>query len=396
MQYAFSDRISALKPSAIREILKATQDPNAISFAAGSPASEAFPAEAMRRFSNEILRDMPAAALTYGVTEGYTPLQEAVLHRMHGKYATGSADDDILIVTGGQQGIELFSKCVLNEGDTVISEAPSFVGALNAFRSFAANIVGVPVEEDGMDLAALERALTENPNAKFIYVIPTFQNPSGRVTSLAKRRAILELAHRYDVLILEDNPYFELRYSGNAVPTIKSLDTEGRVVYCGSFSKILSPGIRVGYVIAGRELINKMTVAKQVSDVHTNLVFQMVAHKMMTEFDLDAHIDGLCSLYREKRDAMTAAIRRELPGTSFVEPEGGLFLWLKLPDSVSGAEFTRACSAKGVMCVPGATFLTDELASCPYVRLNFSTPSLAQIEKGIAIMGDAAREFGIQ
>ena len=149
-------------------------------------------------------------------------------------------------------------------------------------------------------------------------------------------------------------------------------------------------------MIAGRELINKMTVAKQVSDVHTNLVFQMVAHEMMTEFDLDAHIDGLCSLYREKRDAMTAAIRRELPGTSFVEPEGGLFLWLKLPDSVSGAEFTRACSAKGVMCVPGATFLTDELASCPYVRLNFSTPSLAQIEKGIAIMGDAAREFGIQ
>ncbi|MBQ1505031.1 MAG: PLP-dependent aminotransferase family protein [Oscillospiraceae bacterium] len=395
MQYTFSDRISALKPSAIREILKATQDPNAISFAAGSPASEAFPAAQMQIFIDEILTKNPAAALTYGVSEGYTPLREAAKARMRDKYQTGTDDDDILIVTGGQQGIELLSKCVLNEGDTVISEAPSFIGALNAFRSFGVDLVGVPMEHDGMNIASLEKALAENPKAKFIYVIPTFQNPSGYVTSLEKRKAILELAKKYDVLILEDNPYFELRYSGSFVPTIKSLDTEGRVVYCGSFSKILSPGIRVGYVIAGKEMIAKMTVAKQVSDVHTNLVFQMVAQKMLTEFDIDRHIAWLCDLYREKRDAMTGAIRRYLPSLSFVEPEGGLFLWLKLPDSVSGADFAKACAAKGVMCVPGATFLTDEAAACPYVRLNFSTPSLAQIEEGVRRMGEVAKEFGL-
>ena len=394
MEYKFSDRISALKPSAIREILKAVQDPNAISFAAGSPAAEAFPAEAMRDFASKILTESPAAALAYGVSEGYNPLREAVLRRMREKYATGTDDDDVLIVTGGQQGIELLSKCVLNEGDTVISEAPSFVGALNAFRSFNVNLAGVPMDDDGMNIEALENALRENPNAKFIYVIPTFQNPSGRVTSLEKRKAILALAEKYDVLVLEDNPYFELRYSGEYVPTIKSLDTNGRVVYCGSFSKILSPGIRVGYVIAGRALISKMTVAKQVSDVHTNLLFQMVVHKMMTEFDLDAHIKGLCDLYRVKRDAMVNALRKEMPGADFIVPDGGLFLWLKLPDTVSGADFAKACSARGVMGVPGATFLMDDTQMCSYVRLNFSTPSIEQIEKGIAIMGQAAKEFG--
>jgi len=395
VKYTFSDRISALKPSAIREILKATQDPNAISFAAGSPAAEAFPAEPMRDFANEILTNNPAAALTYGVSEGYNPLRAEVLKRMREKYNTGSDDDDILIVTGGQQGIELLSKCVLNEGDTVISEEPSFIGALNAFRSFNVNLVGVPVEDDGMDLAALERALAENPKTKFIYVIPTFQNPSGRVTSLEKRRGILELAKKYDVLVLEDNPYFELRYSGEFVPTIKSMDTEGRVVYCGSFSKILSPGIRVGYAIAGAELIGKMTVAKQVSDVHTTLVFQMVAYKMMTEFDLDGHIEKLCDLYREKRDVMVNTLRTHLPMAKFIVPDGGLFLWLTLPEGVSGAAFVKECASRGVMCVPGATFLMDDSLESNCIRLNFSTPSIAQIEKGIAIMGEAAKAMGL-
>lgn len=393
MQYKFSDRISALKPSAIREILKAVQDPNAISFAAGSPAAEAFPAIPMRDFASEILTDNPAAALTYGVSEGYDPLRKAVMSRMREKYATGADDDDILIVTGGQQGIELLTKCVLNEGDTIISEEPSFVGALNAFRSFNANLVGVTVEDDGMNIDALEEALKNNPNTKFIYVIPTFQNPSGRVTSLEKRKAIVEMAKKYDVLILEDNPYFELRYSGEYVPTIKSLDTDGRVVYCGSFSKILSPGIRVGYVIANRELINKMTVAKQVSDVHTNLLFQMVAEKMMTQYDLDGHIAGLCDLYRTKRDAMVAAIRREMPKAKFIVPDGGLFLWLTLPENVSGADFARACSERGVMGVPGATFLIDDSRMSSFVRLNFSTPSIDQINKGIAIMGVVYKEL---
>ena len=394
LQYTFSNRISELKPSAIREILKVTQDPNIIPFAAGNPAPEAFPVTEMSAIAERIFKEAPASALQYGVSEGYTPLREAVKTRMSEKYQTGTAEDEVLIVTGAQQGMDLTAKCFLNEGDGVICESPSFIGSLNSFRSYRANLVGVPMEPDGMDLEKLEAALRDTPNVKLIYVIPTYQNPTGRVTSLEKRKKILALASQYNVLILEDNPYFELRYSGEAVPTIKSLDTEGRVIYVGSFSKILSPGIRVGYVLANRGVISKLTVAKQVSDVHTNLMYQMIACEMLTKYDIDAHIARVCEMYRAKRDAMCEAIEQYFPKEcAYERPDGGLFLWCRLPDGYDGVEFCKLCGTRGVMGVPGSSFCVDEKEISPYIRLNFSLPSFEQIKRGIQIMGDAMREF---
>lgn len=394
LQYTFSNRISELKPSAIREILKVTQDPNVIPFAAGNPAPEAFPVAEMSEISARIFKESPASALQYGVSEGYTPLREAMKARMHNKYHTGTDDDDILIVTGAQQGMDLTSKCFLNEGDGIICESPSFIGSLNSFRSYRANLIGVPTEPDGMDLEKLEAALRDNENVKIIYIIPTFQNPTGRVTSLEKRKKILQLAQKYNVLILEDNPYFELRYSGEDIPTIKSLDTEGRVIYVGSFSKILSPGIRVGFVLANRSVISKLTVAKQVSDVHTNLMYQMIASDMITKYDIDAHIAKICDMYRAKRDAMCEAIEKYFPKEcTYERPDGGLFLWCRLPDGYDGVPFCKLCGTRDVMGVPGSSFSIDENEVSPYIRLNFSLPSFEQIERGVKIMGDTMREF---
>lgn len=394
MQYMFSNRISEVKPSAIREILKVTQDPNIIPFAAGNPAPEAFPVKEMSEISARIFKESPASALQYGVSEGYTPLREAVKARMRDKYHTGTDDDDVLIVTGAQQGMDLVAKCFLNEEDGIICESPSFIGSLNCFRSYRANLIGVPMQPDGMDLEKLETALRENQNVKLIYIIPTFQNPTGRVTSLAKRKKILELAAQYNVLILEDNPYFELRYSGEDVPTIKSLDTEGRVIYVGSFSKILSPGIRVGFVMANRGIFSKLTVAKQVSDVHTNLMYQMIACDMLTKYDIDAHIAKVRDTYRAKRDAMCDAIEKYFPAAcSYERPDGGLFLWCRLPDGYDGVAFCKLCGTRGVMGVPGSSFSIDENEVSPYIRLNFSLPSFEQIERGVKIMGDTMREF---
>ncbi|MDL2287832.1 PLP-dependent aminotransferase family protein [Oscillospiraceae bacterium OttesenSCG-928-F05] len=394
MTYAFSDRISALKPSAIREILKVTQDPEVISFAAGNPAAETFPAEEMAEIAAEIFRKSYASALQYGVTEGYGPLVAAVSKRMREKYGCGTDDDAVIITSGAQQGVELAAKVLLNEGDAVLCESPSFIGSLNAFRSYRANLVGVPVDAGGMDMTALENALKNTPRAKFIYTIPTFQNPTGYTLTLERRREMLALAEKYDVLILEDSPYFELRYAGEYVPAIKSMDKNGRVIYLGSFSKVIAPGIRVGYAIGPKALVGKMTVAKQVSDVHTNLFFQMAVERYMARHDLDAHIATCSGLYMEKRDRMLEGLRRHCEGpATWNTPDGGLFLWMTLPEGYDGAELCRRAGQKKVAAVPGASFATEEDIVTAGVRLNFSLPSLQQIDDGTRLLGEALRGY---
>ena len=394
MKYNFATRIGELKPSAIREILKVTQDPSVISFAAGNPAPEAFPAKEMKQIADELFDTRAAYALQYGVSEGYTPLRELTAKRLHDKYGIGGPDDDLIILSGGQQVMDLAAKCFLNEGDSIIVEDPSFIGSLNCFRSYGTKLIGVPMEPDGIDVDALEQALKTGKNIKLMYLIPTFQNPTGRVMSLAKRRRCLELARQYGVPIIEDNPYFELRYSGEYVPTIKSMDTDGLVIYAGSYSKVLSPGIRLGFACANKEVISKLVVVKQVSDVHTNLFFQMVAAEYLKRYSLDEHIAEVCGIYRSKRDAMADALRKYCADTlSFEAPDGGLFLWCDIISGKEGTDLCRIAGPRGVAAVPGVAFAIDPGTKVPAIRLNFSLSSFEQIDRGIRLLGEAAREL---
>ncbi len=394
MNYMISERMSGLKPSAIREILKATQNPDIISFAAGNPSSDAFPIDKIKKIADDIFTEDPVGALQYSVTEGYTPLRETVNGLVHGHYGIPKRDfDDLIIVSGAQQGIELATKCLINEGDTVICESPSFIGALNTFRSYGANLVGVELEDDGMNIDKLESALKENRNVKFIYVIPNFQNPSGITTSYEKRKAIYELAKKYSVMIMEDNPYGDLRYEGEDVASIKSMDTEGLVMYLGSFSKILSPGMRVGYMLAPQELLQKVIVAKQCSDVHTAILQQMICDRFLKENDIDEHIAMLRKMYRQKSALMIGEMEKQFnKSVDFTRPQGGLFLWCTLPKGADMIDFCTKAVSKNIAVVPGTAFMMYETDATRSFRMNFSTPSNEQIIKGIEILGKLTRE----
>ena len=396
MEYRFSDKLAALKPSAIREIFKSLSDPEIISFAAGNPAAESFPIEDIRRLSAEIFAETPVAALQYSQTEGYPPLRREVAGRQQKKFGIGSDGDETIIVSGGNQGIELTAKVLCNEGDVVVCEEPSFIGALNAFRSNGARPVGVPLENDGIDPDRFDAVLSREPRARFIYLIPTFQNPAGITTSLEKRKRIYEVARRHNVMILEDNPYGELRFAGEDVPTLKSMDTDGRVIYCSSFSKILSAGMRVGYVTAPAPVIAKMVVAKQVEDVHTNIFFQMLCHRYMTECDLEGHIRDIQAIYRHKCGLMLECLERELPASiSFTRPEGGLFVWCTLPDGCDMNAFVARALENKVAVVPGSAFLCDPDGASRSFRINYSTPSDENIREGCRRLGETARALGI-
>ena len=395
MEYKFADRIITLKPSVIREILKADPDPEMVSFAAGNPSPLTFPSEEMGKIAAEIFASSANEAFQYGVTEGYTPLRQATASRIKEKFNVGRDFDDLIITSGGQQAIELAAKVLVNEDETIICESPSFIGALNAFRSYKINLVGVDIDEDGMRIDLLERALKENPNTKIIYTISTFHNPFGVTLSLERRKKMIELAHEYDVIILEDNPYFELRYSGEYVLPIKSMDEEGRVIFAGSYSKVIAPGIRVGYACAPQDIISKMTVAKQVSDVHTNLFFQMLIHKFITNGDFDNHIARSCDLYRHKLNLMLSLMERQVDASKakWTKPQGGLFLWLELPEGYDGMELCRIMKPEKLTCVPGNAFCIDETKVSNAIRLNFSLPSDEQIEKGVGILAREIDKF---
>lgn len=388
MNYTFADNINSLKPSAIREILKLSSQPGIIPFSAGNPAGEAFPLKEVAEISNYILENEPAAALQYSVTEGYAPLREYMAEYMKNKYSSYSENDDIIITSGAQQVMNLVTKVFVNRGDTIICEDPSFIGSLNAFRSFGANLVGVPVEADGIDLNALENAIKTGTNVRFLYTIPNFQNPSGVTMSLQKRKAVYELCKKYGVLILEDNPYGEIRFSGEDIPTIKSMDTDGIVIYAGSFSKVLSPGMRVGYAIANKEIISKLTVCKQTDDVHTTLWSQLVSYKFVSEYDFEKHLEKIRSIYRRKANlCMQLADEHLKPAMDYYPVEGGLFLWCKLPKGVDMMDFTMKALENKVAVVPGTAFSVDTTATSDRIRINYSTPTDEQIINGMEILG---------
>lgn len=394
MEYTFSDKINPLKPSAIREIFKSLSDPSIISFAAGNPAPESFPVEELSRLSADIFATRAETALQYNITEGYPPLRSQLKARLANKFGIHRADDELIITTGGQQGLDLTAKVLCNEGDTIIVEEPSFIGALNAFRAYNTVLKSVPITDEGMNLEVLESILKEDKKVKMIYTIPTFQNPRGTTASLENRKGLLALAHKYQVIILEDNPYGELRFAGEDVPTLKSMDEEGLVVYSGSLSKVLSAGMRIGFLLGPAPIINKVVVAKQVNDVHTNIFFQMLASDYIEHCDLDTHIAKIRTLYHTKCQQMLSAMDKYFPKScTYTRPEGGLFLWVTLPEGVDMALFVKKALARKVAVVPGIAFLVDESAPCRSFRMNYSMPTAEQIDTGCKILGELIAEM---
>ncbi len=392
MNYTFSDRVNTLKPSAIREIFKYAADPEVVSLSAGNPAPDAFPKEAVAEISEKLLKENPVLALQYGLTEGYVPLRETLKKYMVEKYGVNMEGNDLIITSGAQQVMDLVTKSLVNEGDVVITEAPSFIGSLNTFRSYNAKLVGVPMDDDGMNMDELEKALSENKNIRFIYTIPNFQNPSGITMSLEKRKKMYRLAKKFGVLILEDNPYGELRYKGENLPNIKSFDDSGLVIYAGSFSKVISPGMRVGWCMAPAEIIQKMVVCKQGEDVHTNMWSQVVCNEFMTKYDFDAHLEMLRNLYREKLEYTMSLLKENLSDKiTYGDVDGGLFIWCTLPEDVDMNTFCLELVKNKVCVVPGNAFLTDEKEVSHNFRINFSTPSNEQLKKGIEILGRVSK-----
>lgn len=394
MSYRLSDKFANLKPSAVREILKVTSEPGMIAFAGGSPDTAAFPCKEVEKLTAEILREDPVSALVYGVSEGYEPLRETVKKWLKRRENVGTDDDVVIITAGGTQVMDITTRILASEGDTVICEEPSFIGSLNCFRSHGCKLAGVPIDSDGMNMQALARVIHENPGAKFIYTIPNFQNPGGTTMSLEKRKEMYRLALENDLVILEDNPYGNLRVAGEDVPPIKSFDTEGIVFYAGSFSKILAPGIRVAYAVIPKKAAAAFTIGKQVSDVHTGVLNQMIVSRWFDECDVDRHIENIRKIYRRKLNLMCDCLDKYCGGfITYVRPEGGLFIWAKLPDDVDMLEYVNALLERKVAVVPGSAFMTDDTAPCSYIRLNFSTPSDDDIVEGVKIMGEVAAQF---
>lgn len=395
MEYELSRNMRGMKPSIIREILKQMSDPSLISFAGGNPAPESFPNEEIAAASARLLAQDPAGMLQYSVTEGVPAVLEQVRRFANRHELRVRGQDALLLCTGSQQVLDLATKCLCNEGDTIAVEEPAFLGAYNTFRSYGAKLAGVPMEEDGVDLAALEAVFAAPEKPRFFYCIPNFQNPTGKTMSLAKRRAVYALAVRYGVPVLEDDPYGELRIAGEPVPSIKSMDTEGAVIYAGSFSKILCPGMRLAYCVCDKKLMAAFVVAKQCSDVHTNVWAQRVCEAMLTRTDMDAHIREIRKIYAAKAALMMEQLDEKCPQVRYTRPEGGMFIWGTLPEGADMPAFVRECLARKLALVPGNAFMVDEEAPCGSFRMNFSTPTPENIVKGVSVMAGVLAAQGL-
>lgn len=395
MEYGrfYADRAKNMKGSAIREMFKRMADPQIISLAGGNPASELFPGDELSEIAGRLLKENPTLCLQYGTTDGYPEMKDCARARAE-KVNSFSDGDAVIITTGANQGIDLTAKTFLNKGDKIVTESPSFVGSLNAFRSYEADIVGARVEDDGMDIDDLERVLAADPSIKLLYTIPTFQNPTGTTMPLAKRKRLLEVASCYDILILEDNPYGDLRFAGEDVPTLKSLDTEGRVIYAGSFSKILSPGMRLGYIVAPAEIVSKIELLKQANDVHTPVLTQLMCVEFMKKYNIDDYIEKNRALYGKKCAVMVAAMEKYFPKgkVKWVVPEGGIFLWCECPDITDINPVVDKALEKKVAIVPGWNFAIDMNEPSNMFRLNYSSATPEKIEDGIKRLGEALCE----
>ena len=383
-----SNRMRQIDPAPLADMFSFGVDPAVISLACGNPDSGMFPSAALAQAAQDAIGEDPIAALQYGKTTGYPPLLALIRRRLAQTQKVQCSENELLVTTGSQQGLEMLAKILVNEGDTVLVEEPAFIGSLNAFRSSGAKLIGIPLEEDGMDLTALDRLLTEHPETRFVYTISTSNNPTGITMSLEKRRAFYEIIKKHRVLAAEDDPYCELRFDGNVLPPIKSLDTEGLVAYFGSFSKILAPGLRVGYVCANADIIRELSTAKQTADLQTSVLPQMMIVKFVEKNDLDAHIVQLRKCYEDKCGAMLDAIDRYFPAdVTHTTPDGGLFLWCDLNDDTDTNVFIRTALTEHVAYVPGYAFMVDITKPQSSLRLNYSALPAEKLTEGIRRLG---------
>jgi len=391
MEYNYSDRLKNLGGNAIREIFKLLAQPDMISFAGGMPAADLLPTEAVAEFSDKLLRGpLGKKILQYGETEGYRPLREAAPLLLSRVGIQDVTVDKTLIISGGQQGIDLTLKLFTNKGDVMLVESPTYLAALHIAKTYELNTVGVKSDDDGINVEDLERKIIEY-KPKLLYVVPTFSNPTGKTMKVEKRKAIAELTAKYGVIVLEDDPYSELRFEGDVVPAMKTFDKVGNIIYITSFSKTVSPGLRTGYAFAEPEVIRKLTVGKQAVDVHTCALSQAVITEFMTSGLLFENIEKAKPLYKAKKDAMIDGINKYMPKEfKHTNPQGGLFIWGEFEKLDVVDLFPEVCK-KGVAYVSGNSFYADG-SGRNTVRLNYSNATFEQIDKGMKILGDFFKE----
>lgn len=386
MEIRYADRVDSIKPSAIRELLKLTKQPGVISFAGGWPAPESFPIEEMKQVSKKVLEEQGNLALQYSNTEGYLPLREFIANRMKRSGVEIEASQ-ILITNGSQQGLDFSGKLFINPGDVVICESPSYIGALNAFRAYMPKFIEIPMDDQGMIMEELEEALKNNPKAKFIYTVPTFQNPTGITMSTERRKRLVQLASKYKIPILEDNPYGELIFEGEDIPPVKYFDTTGVVIYLGTFSKTFCPGLRIGWVAASPEIVRKYVLAKQGADLQANTMSQIELYKFTEMFDFDAHVEKVKNIYKRRRKAMLETMEKEFPSNvKYTYPHGGMFTWVELPKGIDAADIFKKSLENKVAFVPGSSFYPNG-GNENHFRLNYGTMSEDLIIEGIKRLG---------
>ena len=393
-------RTKGIKGSAIRELLKITQRPEVISFAGGLPAPEVFPVERFQEACHKVLSTKGASALQYGATEGYEPLREMIAHNM-ARYGIRANVDNVLITSGSQQALDLIGKLLINSGDRVLVEAPTYLGALQAFNVYGAEYVSVPIDEDGLRTDSLEAPLRSGP--KFMYVLPNFQNPGGTTLPEGRRHELVLQADKYGIPIVEDDPYGQLRYEGEHLPPLIVIDREnlrrdkeyliGNVIYLSTFSKTLAPGIRLGWIVAPPDVITKFVQLKQGADLHTSTFTQHVAYEVARDGFLDEHVRHIRSVYRERRDVMLQALSEFFPPEiTWTHPKGGLFLWVTLPEGMDCERLFRAALQENVAFVPGDSFYPrNGHPPSAHMRLNFSNAQPEQIREGIRRLSIAVK-----
>ncbi len=383
-------RTKSMRCSTIRELLKITQQPDIISFAGGMPAPELFPVREIEEASSYLLRHEPKKALQYSTTEGHRPLREFLAETM-AKYGIQHTPDNILITTGSQQALDLLGKVFIDAGTHVLTGRPTYLGAIQAWRAYEAEFTTVPLDDQGMQVDQLEDAMEKPP--RFIYVLPNFHNPAGTTLSEARRRKLVQIARRYDLIIVEDDPYGALRYEGEDIIPIAALAPE-RTIYLGTFSKTLAPGLRVGWIVAPAEIIARLVQAKQGADLHTSTFDQMIANDVAQRGILKVHIKKLRQEYGERRDTMLDALTELWPtGCAWTRPEGGLFLWARVPEPLNTSELLEEALEKKVAYVPGVSFFPYEDGGFNAMRLNFSNATRDQIVEGIQRLGETLKEL---